>query len=72
MHTLKKILVLVLIAAVVSLGATGCSKKSESTPEEHPSQGASAEETPAEETPSEEHPAAEHPSGEHPSGEHPQ
>ena len=68
MNTLKKILILVAIAAFVCLGATGCSKKSESTPEEHPSQGASS----SEETPSEEHPAAEHPSGEHPSGEHPQ
>jgi len=68
MNTLKNMLVLILIAAVVSLGATGCSKKSKSTPEEQPSQGASS----SEETPSEEHPAAEHPAGEHPSGEHPQ
>ena len=67
MSILRKILALVLVSVVLSLNTTGCGKKSETTPEEHPSQGASSEESS-----SQEHPAAEHPSGEHPSGEHPQ
>ena len=56
MNKLKKIFVLVLIAAVFSLVVTGCKKKSEQPAEERPST----------ETPAEEHPAGEHPSGEHP------
>jgi len=56
MNNVKIIFVSVLIAAVVSLGLTGCKDKSE-----HPS-----EETPSKELPSSEHPSEEHPSGEHP------
>ena len=56
MNKLKKVFVLVLVAAVVSFGLTGCKEKSEPPAEEQ-----SAQETPSEETPAEEHPAGEHP-----------
>ncbi len=61
MNKLKKILVLVLIAAVVSLGGSGCKGKSEHPTNEHPSKQA-----PAKEASPNEPPAAEHPAGEHP------
>ncbi|UCC97046.1 MAG: hypothetical protein JSW66_14515 [Phycisphaerales bacterium] len=61
MGKLRRIFVLMLIAAVVSLGVTGCESKSEQPNEEHPTS-----EHPTEEAPSEEHPSSEHPSGEHP------
>jgi hypothetical protein len=51
MNKVKKLLVLLLVAAVVSLSLTGC--KSETEP-------------PAEEPPTEETSTGEHPSGEHP------
>ena len=66
MNKLKKIFMLVLIAAVVAIGVTGCKSKSE-----HPEGESPSSEPPAKETPSEEHPSSEHPAGEHPSGEHP-
>jgi hypothetical protein len=59
MNKVKMVFVLVLIAAVVSLGLAGC--KSEHPSGEHPSS----------EHPSKEHPSEEHPSEEHPAGEHP-
>ena len=61
MNKLKKVFVLVLIVAVVSLGLTGCKKKSEHPSVDHPSS-----EHPSKEAPTEEHPSSEHPSGEHP------
>jgi len=51
MSKLKKILLLILIIAVSSLGLTGCKKKAEQPSEGQPSQ----------EAPSEEHPSSEHP-----------
>ncbi len=51
MNKVKKVFVLVLIAAVVSLGFTGCKQKSE-----HPSGETPAGEHPTEETPDEETP----------------
>lgn len=51
MNRVKKLFVLVLIVAVVSLGLTGCKKKSKPPAGEHPT---------------EEHPTEEHPTGEHP------
>jgi hypothetical protein len=53
---MKKILLLVLIAAVFSLGLTGCKDKHENPSGEHPSK-----EHPSKEAPSEEHPSSEHP-----------
>lgn len=73
MGKLRTILVSLLTAALVGLGAAGCGHKGE---HEHP-QGEElttakpAEEKPAEQKSAEEAPAAEHPAGEHPSGEHP-
>lgn len=61
MNKVKKILVLVLIAAVVSLGMIGCNGKSEHPTGEHPSS-----EHPSKEAPTEEHPSSERPTGEHP------
>jgi hypothetical protein len=58
MNKVKKLLVLVLVAAVVSLGLMGCKSKSEG---EHPTGEHPSSEHPSEETPSEEHPAGEHP-----------
>ena len=60
-NIVKKIVVLALIVAVVSLGLTGCKDKSEPSSVEQPSK----------ETISEEHPTSEHPTSEHPTSEHP-
>ncbi len=63
MNKMKKVLVLVLVAAIVSLGLslTGCKKKTEPAPETPP----------AGEVAPDEHPAGEHPAGEkeHPAKE---
>ncbi len=72
MDKLKKVFVLVLVSAIVSLGLTGCEQKDEQPAEgtassEHPA----GSEHPTEEAPAEEKEAEEHPAGEHPSGEHP-
>jgi len=61
MNKVKKVFVLVLIAAVVSLGLTGCKKHSEHPSGDHPSS-----EHPSKKAPTEEHPTSEHPTGEHP------
>jgi hypothetical protein len=66
MNKVKKLFVLVLIFAVISLGFIGCEHKGdhpsgEHPSGEHPSKGAEANEAPG----------GEHPGGEHPSGEHP-
>ena len=83
MDKLKKLFVLVLVAAVISIGLTGCKQKGEQPAEgtasgehpaasEHPTEEAPAEEAPAAEKEAEEHPAEEHPTEEHPTAEHPQ
>jgi len=56
MNKVKKVFVLVLVAAVVSLGLTGCKQKSEPPASEQPVSEQAASETPAEETPAGEHP----------------
>ena len=66
MSKFKKVFVLLLIVAVVSLSLTGCKDKSkqpsgDQSNGEHPSS-----EHPAGEAASEEHPTSEHPAGEHP------
>ena len=71
MDKLKKILVVLLIAAIVSFGQLGCKQQSEHPSGEHPTSEHPTEEHPTEETKSEEHPTGEHPTSEHPSGEHP-
>ncbi len=82
MKKIKKILILVAIAAVISLSLVGCNKKSQksaiepSTKEqtsnkqpsdEHPSKGKASDEHPSDEAPSNEKASKEHPSSEHPS-----
>jgi len=71
MSKLKTTLVSVMIAAVVSLGLTGCSSKEEQTPAGESTSEVQAQQTPDQGTPTDEKPAAEHPAGEHPTGEHP-
>ena len=61
MKKLKKICALMLIAAFVSFGLTGCNSKNEHPTSEHPSKKASSEEHPTTEASSEEHPTGEHP-----------
>ena len=61
MKKLKKIFVLMLIAAFVSFGLTGCNNKSKP-----PSETPPTSEHPSKEAPSEDQPTSEHPAGEHP------
>ena len=56
MKRIKKVLVLVLVAAIVSLGFAGCKDNGEHPTSEHPTEEGSTSEHPASE-----HPAAEHP-----------
>ena len=79
-YKMKKLFILLLVAAVVSLGFTGCKKEAEDHPtgehptaNEHPTEEDAAEGKEAVEEEVEEHPIGEHPSGsEHPTSEHPQ
>ena len=61
MNKVKKLFVLVLIVAVISLGFTGCKQESD-----HPSKGADSNEAPAKKAPAGDHPAGDHPTGENP------
>jgi hypothetical protein len=70
MNRLRKIIVLVLIGAVVSLGVIGCKAKTEPPAGEQPAQEASAAEQPSQEAPAQEAPAAEKPAEEKPAAEH--
>ena len=56
MNKLRKIFLLVLMGAVLSISLVGCGHKNEQPSKDQPSQ----------EQPSQEHPSSEHPSGEHP------
>ena len=56
MNKLKKIFVMVMIAAIVSLGVTGCKKKTEHPGGEHPSKQAPPEESTPNQPPAGEHP----------------
>ena len=73
MEKLKKIFVLVLIVAFVSVGLTSCNNKDEHPSGEHPNSVQPSEEHPKGEEPSEEHPKGEEqPKSEHPTSEHPE
>jgi predicted small lipoprotein YifL len=61
MNIIRKLLIPVAIATMISLGLAGCDKKGKKP----------AVEQPAESKASDEHPSNEHPSNEHPSNEHP-
>jgi hypothetical protein len=71
MNLLKKIFMLVMIVAVISLGFTGCKHDGDHPSGDHPAGDHPAGEHPSKEAPSEEKPAGDHPAGEHPAGEHP-
>ena len=66
-NKVKKLFILLLVAAVVSFGLTGCKHDHDHPTSEHPTS-----EHPTEEKKAEEHPTGEHPTSEHPTGEHPQ
>ncbi len=73
MNKMRKVFVLVLVAAIVSLGFMGCKDNGEHEhpagehpKSEHPTEEGSKSEHPTEEGSTSEHPASEHPAGEHP------
>ena len=77
MNIIKKLLIPVAIAAMVSLGLAGCDKKGKKpaieqsaeskAPNEHPTKEKAPNEHPTKEKASDDHPSNEHPSEEHPS-----
>ena len=81
MNIIKKLLIPVAIAAMVSLGLAGCDKKGkkpaieqsakEKAPNEHPAKEKAPNEHPAKEKAPNEHPAKEKAPNEHPTDEHP-
>jgi hypothetical protein len=71
MNNLKKLFVLVLIFAVISLGFAGCKHEGDHPSGDHPGGEHPTGEHPSKGADSNEAPAGEHPGGEHPAGEHP-
>ncbi|NQV36228.1 MAG: hypothetical protein HQ515_26285 [Phycisphaeraceae bacterium] len=72
MSKLRTTLVSIMIAAVVSLGLTGCPSKEEPPPSVEQSAAEIEAQIADQNTPTDEKPAADHPAGEHPTGEHPE
>ena len=71
MNIIKKLLIPVAIAAMVSLGLAGCDKKGKKPAIEQSAKEKASNEHPAKEKASNEHPAKEKASNEHPTDEHP-
>ena len=71
MNIIKKLLIPVAIAAMVSLGLAGCDKKGKKPAIEQSAKEKASNEHPAKEKASNEHPTDEHPTDEHPTDEHP-
>ena len=71
MDIIKKLLIPVAIAAMVSLGLAGCDKKGKKPAIEQSAKEKASNEHPAKEKASNEHPTDEHPTDEHPTDEHP-
>ena len=71
MNIIKKLLIPVAIAAMVSLGLAGCDKKIKKPSVEQSAESKASDEHPTKEKASDDHPSNEHPSDEHPSDEHP-
>jgi len=71
MNIIKKLLIPVAIAAMVSLGLAGCDKKGKKPAIEQSAKEKAPNEHPTDEHPTEEHPTDEHPTDEHPTDEHP-
>ena len=68
MNIIKKLLIPVAIAAMVSLGLAGCDKKGKKPAIEQSAKEKASNEHPAKEKASNEHPTDEHPTDEDPSG----
>ena len=71
MNIIKKLLIPVAIAAMISLGLAGCDKKGKKPAVEQSTESKASDEHPTKEKASDDHPSNEHPSNEHPSAEHP-
>ena len=71
MNIIKKLLIPVAIAAMVSLGLAGCDKKGKKPAIEQSAKEKASNEHPAKDNASNEHPAKEKASNEHPTDEHP-
>jgi hypothetical protein len=71
MDIIKKLLIPVAIAAMVSLGLAGCDKKGKKPAIEQSAESKALNEHPAKEKAPDEHPTNEHPTDEHPTNEHP-
>ena len=71
MNLIKKLLIPVAIAAMISLSLAGCDKKGKKPAVEQSAESKASDEHPTKEKASDDHPSNEHPSNEHPSEEHP-
>ena len=71
MNIIKKLLIPVAIAVMISLGLAGCDKKGKKPAVEQSAESKTSDEHPTKEKASDDHPSNEHPSEEHPSDEHP-
>ena len=67
MNIIKKLLIPVAIAAMISLSLAGCDKKGKKPAVEQSADSKASNEHPNKEKASNEHPSNEHPSNEHPS-----
>ena len=67
MNIIKKLLIPVAIAAMISLGLAGCDKKGKKPAVEQSTESKASDEHPTKEKASDDHPSNEHPSEEHPS-----
>ena len=62
MNIIKKLLIPVAIAAMISLGLAGCDKKGKKPAVEQSTESKASDDHPSNEHPSDEHPSDEHPS----------
>ena len=67
MNIIKKLLIPVAIAAMISLGLAGCDKEGKKPAVEQSTESKASDEHPTKEKASDDHPSNEHPSDEHPS-----
>ena len=67
MNIIKKLLIPVAIAAMISLGLAGCDKKGKKPAVEQSAESKASDDHPTKEKASDDHPSNEHPSEEHPS-----
>tara|TARA_B100000315_G_scaffold249062_1_gene279749 strand:- start:256 stop:501 length:246 start_codon:yes stop_codon:yes gene_type:complete len=67
MNIIKKLLIPVAIAVMISLGLAGCDKKGKKPAVEQSAESKTSDEHPTKEKASDDHPSNEHPSDEHPS-----